>query len=519
MLHNNFPANFSANFLAFATSHCNRPPPPYPTTVPLMSTTLVKKVKPQRKRNVRRGAPPIVNPRRMRRQRPVLSAIGSVPEPAREAPALEYSEEAEVAAIESDDTPEPAEETVTDDAPRNDSSPRSEASNFLATYFREMAELEVLKPEEEFVAAQEIEQLELNLWEQLLAYAPLVDHLVSLVDDNLGELAGEFRTLRRVAAEVRKSATKVNQRKLQKQARRLAELLRPLDNDKIYLEAIQAETAKIARGMVLRSGKRVRVSPGSQSFQRHLARIRGASQAAERARNDFVRANLRLVVSIARRFNHGRMPLADLIQEGNIGLMKAVERYDYRRGFRFSTYASWWIRHAISRALADKGRQVRLPVHMIDAYHRISKATRELTAQLGRQPTSEEIAKAANIAAAKIEKMRCYLVDQSFSLDKPVNDEDGRNLVEYLHDPSAEESSPVENLAAEAMTSEMRRLLLDLKPIEADILRKRFGLEDDKELTLKEIGQKYNLSRERIRQLQEQALCKMRRALARKDLV
>ncbi len=213
------------------------------------------------------------------------------------------------------------------------------------------------------------------------------------------------------------------------------------------------------------------------------------------------------------------MSLADLIQEGNIGLMKAVERYDYRRGFRFSTYASWWIRHAISRALADKGREVRLPVHMIDAYHRISKATRELTAKLGRQPTSEEIAGSANIAAAKIEKMRTYLVDQSFSLDKPVNDEDGRSLGEYLQDPNAEDNSPVDNLASEAVTEEMRRMLRDLKPIEADILRKRFGLENDQEPTLKEIGLEYNLSRERIRQLQEQALCKMRRALARKDMI
>ena len=127
------------------------------------------------------------------------------------------------------------------------------------------------------------------------------------------------------------------------------------------------------------------------------------------AKNEFVKANLRLVVSIARRFNHGRMPLADLIQEGNIGLMKAVERYDYRRGFRFSTYASWWIRHAISRALADKGRAVRLPVHMIDAYHRIAKAQRELQSKLGRQPTTQEIAAATGIEADKLEKMRTFL--------------------------------------------------------------------------------------------------------------
>ena len=153
------------------------------------------------------------------------------------------------------------------------------------------------------------------------------------------------------------------------------------------------------------------------------------------AKNEFVKANLRLVVSIARRFNHGRMPLADLIQEGNIGLMKAVERYDYRRGYRFSTYACWWIRHAISRALADKGRAVRLPVHMIDAYHRIAKSQRELQSKLERPPTTEEIAEATGIAAEKIEKMRTFLSETPFSLDRPVCDEDGRRFIDFLGRP------------------------------------------------------------------------------------
>jgi RNA polymerase primary sigma factor len=235
-------------------------------------------------------------------------------------------------------------------------------------------------------------------------------------------------------------------------------------------------------------------------------------------KNEFVKANLRLVVSIARRFNHGRMPLSDLIQEGNIGLIKAVERYDYRRGYRFSTYASWWIRHAISRALADKGRAVRLPVHMIDAYHRVAKSKRELQGRLGRQPTSEELGVATGIPTVKIEKMRTYLLDQSFSLDRPISEDDGRKFIDFIADPNAE-SAPADRLADQAMTTEVRHLLEHLKPIEADILRQRFGLDTDKELTLKEIGEKYNLSRERIRQLQEQALTKMRRALQRKEMM
>jgi RNA polymerase primary sigma factor len=330
----------------------------------------------------------------------------------------------------------------------------------------------------------------------------------------------QFRTLRRAANDARKSQSKATTGKHARAARRCAEKLQALDTDKQYLEVVLAELGRVERdgpGRLL-PGK-VPFSTRSRAFHRYVQAVRRANHEAAEARNDFVRANLRLVVSIARRFNHGRMALADLIQEGNLGLMKAVERYDYRRGFRFSTYASWWIRHAISRALADKGREVRLPVHMIDAQHRLSKAKRELTAKLGRQATTEELAKATRLAPEKIEKMRTYLFDQSFSLDRPVNDEDGRHFIDFLRDPSCDESSPADDLAVEALTKEVRRQLMRLKPIEADILRQRFGLDDDRELTLKEIGAKYNLSRERIRQLQEQALSKMRKALQRKDMI
>jgi RNA polymerase primary sigma factor len=446
----------------------------------------------------RRGRAPNLGRRRPR----AAQAAAAVPVGAGEP-------EADVAGVMSDDLPE--------DAPAVEARRRryeDEKGSFLAKYFRDMSALEVMPAEQEFEAARELEALEIELWRAALSYPPAVDFVLRVVEACMDNSMSEFRTLRRLAQPARRS--KQDAAKLDRAAVRVASKLRAMDTDRNYLEAVIGEIELVRQGAPARvAGPRPAMNRQGAPVRAWLARVGAADRAAAAARNAFVLANLRLVVSIARRFNHGRMALADLIQEGNIGLMKAVERYDYRRGFRFSTYASWWIRHAISRALADKGREVRLPVHMIDAYHRLGRARRELLTRLGRQATVEELAEATQIAPGKIEKMRTYLVDQSLSLDRPVSEEDGRHFIEFLQDPSFEDGTPAERMTLEAQTEEVRALLDELKPIEADILRQRFGLDDDRELTLKEIGQKYNLSRERIRQLQEQALGKMRRALRR----
>jgi len=393
-----------------------------------------------------------------------------------------------------------------------------EPQSFLAMYFRDMAELNVLRPEQEFETARHIEQLELELWHILLDFGPGSQGVADIVEATMApQTVPEFKAYRAFAEKNKRKAAMSPRKGPDKVIVELGAKLKEVDIDRIFVEAAAAEVQRVSRAV--RGERQLTDLPEyatAKGFLEYADAAASKMARVKRAKNEFVKANLRLVVSIARRFNHGRLPLPDLIQEGNIGLMKAVERYDYRRGFRFSTYASWWIRHAISRALADKGRAVRLPVHMIDAYHKIAKSERELQSKLERPATTEEIATATGIEAEKLEKMKTFLAETPVSLDKPISDEDGRRLIDVLVDPN-EIPSPPEQMMNSETQSEMIKLLGGLKPIEADILRKRFGLVNDRERTLKEIGDEYHLSRERVRQLQEQALGKMRRAMAKME--
>ncbi|MBW2734544.1 MAG: sigma-70 family RNA polymerase sigma factor [Deltaproteobacteria bacterium] len=388
--------------------------------------------------------------------------------------------------------------------------------NFLARYFKEMSHLRVLKPEDEFDSARAIEAMELELWQHLFSYPQMVEPILAACEKALEEPVAQLAVLRRAAKGLRASSNVATKRRYKALHTQVAGQVHAADVDRCALFAALSEVRSVARGEseAIDEG-RVSVNVRSKAFQSYMRTSREKFASSQRLRNDFVKANLRLVVSIARRFNHGRMPLSDLIQEGNIGLIKAVERYDYRRGFRFSTYASWWIRHAISRALADKGRAVRLPVHMIDAYHKVAKTRRELANKFGRQSSSEEVAEESGIALDKVRKLDGFLMEQAVSLDREVSDDDGRRFVDFIEDVDA--ALPSDRIMTESLNIQVTALMRDLKPIESDILRKRFGLQGGREQTLKEIGQDYNLSRERIRQLQEQALGKIRRALHRQD--
>ncbi len=388
----------------------------------------------------------------------------------------------------------------------------------LSMYFRDMSGLDVLGPEEEVHIARSIEEQTAELWAQVLSYPPMLNSILGLVSSKLDLPTNVFRMLRRTATLRRKRNILANRENYQKAAVELGRVIGESDFDDLSLIETITELRRVRQGYPSRFTKKGGFSAKSATFRSYMSGVERASHKVQQTKNCFVEANLRLVVSIARRFNNGRMALSDLIQEGNIGLMKAVERFDYRRGFRFSTYASWWIRHAISRALADKGRAVRLPVHMIDTYQKLSKTTRELQAALGRKPTPEEISNKSGIPLLKIQRMNSYLLEQSVSLDRPVNDEDGRRFIDFLVDQKNSVNT-ADEIIAQVEQDEALRVMDDLSPIECDILKRRFGLNGHDEATLKEIGEIYSLSRERIRQLQEQALSKVRRALRRKDLM
>jgi len=457
----------------------------------------------------------------------VLGAAPSVEIEGDETEEVTEGADVQAAAVESAevdaDADEDREEQEEEEAPAGAVAKRKrgddEPASFLAMYFRDMAELDVLRPEQEFETARNIEEMELGLWRTILGFVPGTDWVLDVVEREVGKPLAEAKTHRAAAERARGKSSIPARGRFEKTAGALAAKLRIIDIDRIFLDAALTEIQRVGRAVKgLPFEGAVPFSTSTKAFAEYVRVVGGKAIRLKAAKNEFVKANLRLVVSIARRFNHGRLPLADLIQEGNIGLMKAVERYDYRRGFRFSTYASWWIRHAISRALADKGRAVRLPVHMIDAYHRIAKSQRELQSKLERVPTTQEIAAATGIEAEKLEKMKTFLSETPVSLDRPISDEDGRRLIDVLVDPNEGPAVP-EQMASTETQGEMMKFLSALKPIEADILRKRFGLVNDRERTLKEIGDEYRLSRERVRQLQEQALGKMRRAMAKRESV
>ena len=230
----------------------------------------------------------------------------------------------------------------------------------------------------------------------------------------------------------------------------------------------------------------------------------------KKAREHMIKANLRLVVKIARDYEGLGLPLLDLISEGNIGLMKAVERFDPAKGGKLSTYGSWWIKQSIKRALANQSKTIRLPVHLVDKISRMRRTAMKLHEELGREPTNEELAGELGITASRVAQMYAAAVRPA-SLDAPISDDDSHNFSEIVQDESA--FTPYEQLEEKTVTDMLQELVKTLKPREATILRTRFGLDGGKEKTLEEVGEKFGVTRERVRQIQNSALKKLRRMI------
>jgi len=405
---------------------------------------------------------------------------------------------------------------------RRVSSPRSahsvtssERADTLPRYLKEMSGHGLLTAEAELLAAYQVEHTEVLHWSALLSYkesAPLVLGFIAQAIarapesdrpalpelGEMSELLATFGTTEDLAEHV------VWRRKTEL----LGDKIRAWDPDR---ELSTRATELVLSALSPRPGSVPPASGQPSPRERYRRRVQASQATRARAVGRFAEANLRLVVAVARRYKNARLGFADLIQEGNVGLLKAVHRFDHRRGCRFATYAAWWIRHAIGRALADKGRTVRIPAHLGSLSGKVNRATRSLSARLGHEPTFDEIEAETGISKKTLEQVTLATSRSTVSLDYTPDAGEGDSLRERLPDESGMASD--EQVALFRDTEQLRRALPQLRELHAQVLAWRFGLDDEEELTLEEIGKRWNLSRERVRQIQVRALKELREKL------
>jgi RNA polymerase nonessential primary-like sigma factor len=283
---------------------------------------------------------------------------------------------------------------------------------------------------------------------------------------------------------------------------------------RVYLNGI-GKTALLTAADEVELAKRIEAGVFAQHMldtekrlsAKRRAELRALVRDGHRAKNHLLEANLRLVVSLAKRYTGRGMPLLDLIQEGNLGLIRAVEKFDYAKGFKFSTYATWWIRQAITRGMADQGRTIRLPVHLVEQVNKLSRIKRDLHQQLGREATHEELAQESGIPIGKISKLLDHARDP-VSLDMPVGTEEDAPLGDFIEDSEATDAESA--VISGILQDDLRRVLSTLEEREQHVIRLRYGIDDGQPRTLDQIGKHFGLSRERVRQIEREVMSKLR---------